>query len=77
VIVADMPRARVFSIAFQGEMTAARLDDAQRKLEAEIARRKDVVAAGPNRVLGYNSPRVPKGKAYWEIQIPIENALTR
>jgi hypothetical protein len=72
VNVADMPGMRVLSIAFQGEMSPATLDDAERKLEAEIARRKTIVAAGPLRILGYNSPMVPKGKAYWEVQVPIK-----
>jgi hypothetical protein len=40
-------------------------------LNAEIARRGDIVAAGSKRVLGYNSPTVARGKAFWEIQLPI------
>jgi hypothetical protein len=73
ILVADMPKMRVLSIAFQGKMTADALEDAERKLDAELARREGIVAAGPKRVLGYNSPMVPKGKAYWEIQVPIED----
>lgn len=72
VTVADMARIRVLSIACQGEMSPAKLDDAERKLETEIARRQAIVAAGPKRVLGYNSPMVPKGKTYWEVQVPIK-----
>lgn len=75
VTVADMARMRVLSIACQGEMSAAKLDEAERKLEAEIARRQATVAAGPKRVLGYNSPMVPKGKTYWEVQVPIKEQL--
>jgi hypothetical protein len=76
VTVADTPSMRVLSIASQGEMSPATLDDAERKLAAEIARRKTIVAAGPIRVLGYNSPMVPKGKAYWEVQVPIKERLS-
>jgi hypothetical protein len=72
VNVADMPRMRVLSIAFRGGMSTVALDNAERKLEAEIARRKTIVAAGPKRVLGYNSPMVSRGKAYWEVQVPIQ-----
>ena len=71
VTVADMPRMRVLSIAIQGAMSAEKLGEAERKLEAEMARRKNITAAGPKRVLGYNSPMVPRDKAFWEIQVPI------
>jgi hypothetical protein len=72
VTVANMPQMRVLSIAYQGGMSAARIADAERMLEAEIERRKTVVATGPKRVLGYNSPMVPRDKSYWEVQIPIK-----
>jgi SOUL heme-binding protein len=72
VLVADMPQMRVLSIAIQGEMSARQREDAERQLDAEIAKRKDVAAAGPKRVLGYNSPMVPRDKRFWEIQVPIK-----
>jgi hypothetical protein len=71
IVVADMPTLRVLSLAIQGEMTEQVLDEVEQKLTAEIARRGDIVAAGPKRVLGYNSPMVPRGKAFWEVQLPI------
>lgn len=71
IVVADMQTLRVLSLAIQGEMTEKVLEEAEQKLNAEIARRGDVVAAGPKRVLGYNSPMVPRGKAFWEVQLPI------
>ncbi len=72
VVVADMAQMRVLSIACQGEMTPRELEAATRKLDTEIAMRSDVVAVGPQRVLGYNSPMVPRDKQYWEVQVPIE-----
>jgi hypothetical protein len=71
IVVADMPKMRVLSIAVQGPRSAQVLAEAERKLDAEITKRKELVAAGPRRVLGYNSPMVPREKAFWEVQIPI------
>ena len=71
VVVADMPTMRVLSIAFQGQLSADTREQAEKKLAAEIESRKDLTVIGPYRVLGYNSPFVPKDKAFWEIQVPI------
>jgi len=71
VVVADMPTLRVLSIAFQGQLSANTREQAEKKLAAEIESRKDLTVVGPYRVLGYNSPFVPKDKAFWEIQVPI------
>jgi hypothetical protein len=71
VVVADIPTLRVLSLAFQGQMSANTREQAEKKLAAEIESRKDLTVIGPYRVLGYNSPFVPKDKAFWEIQIPV------
>ena len=69
---------RVLSIAFQGAMSEEMLaEGANDKLDAEIAKRKDLVAAGPKRVFGYNSPMVPKDKTFWEVQIPIKGGKAK
>ncbi len=73
VLVADMAKMRVLSIAVLGEMLPRQRENAEQKLDAELAKRKDVAAAGPKRVLGYNSPMVPKDKRLWEVQVPIED----
>lgn len=71
VVVGDIPKLRVLSIALQGAMSPAKLNEAEDKLQAEIEQRRDLVAAGPARVLGYNGPSVPTRKKFWEVQIPI------
>ena len=71
VMVADIPAMRVLSIAFQGQLSADAREQAEKLLAAEIAARTNLTVAGPYRALGYNSPFVPKDKAFWEIQIPI------
>jgi len=72
VQVADLPRLRVLSLARQGELSPDELKRCEERLNAELARRGDVIATGPPRILGYNSPMVPKDRSYWEVQIPIE-----
>jgi SOUL heme-binding protein len=71
VVVADMPTMRVLSIAFQGQLSADAREQVEKKLAAEIESRKNITVVGPYRLLGYNSPFVPKDKAFWEIQVPI------
>ena len=72
VLVADLAETRVLSIAVQGEMTDRALQDARKALEAEAASRANISVAGPMRVLGYNSPMVPRQKRFWEVQLPIK-----
>ena len=74
VEVADLPRLRVLSVAFQGQLNDEILRGLEAKLADELKRRPELVADGPPRVLGYNSPMIPKDKNYWEIQIPLKAA---
>ncbi|WP_435019157.1 heme-binding protein [Tundrisphaera sp. TA3] len=73
VTVADMPGLRVLSIAHQGAMSPETVKEAEAKLSEAIAARPELEAAGPIRVLGYNSPFVARAKQYWEIQKPIKD----
>ncbi len=74
VTVADMSKLRVLSIAYQGRMTDEALAEAESKLKDALKQRKDLIAAGEKRVLGYNSPMVPRNKQFWEVQIPVQAA---
>ena len=71
VKVADLPALRVLSIASQGDMQPAALQEAEKKLQAALESRADLESAGPPRLLGYNGPDVPAKKRYWELQIPV------
>lgn len=73
VKVADMPRIKVLSIAQQGPVTAEAIKAAQEKLVARLKELGNLQSTGQFRLLGYNSPMIPRSKNYWEVQLPVEN----
>ena len=73
VTVADMPKLRVLSVAFQGNLTPDEVKAAESKLDEKLKTHPEWQEAGPIRVLGYNSPFVARAKQYHEIQKPIRD----
>ena len=71
VAVVDLPRLEVLSIGMRGDRLATSMKLAQRALEERLAK-EGLVAAGPYRTLGYNSPMVPAAQRFWELQVPIQ-----
>jgi hypothetical protein len=72
VEVIDVPAMKVVSIGCRGSQTATAVAEAREKLLEYLAAKKDVyVAAGPMRVMGYNSPFVPRDRNFFEVQIPV------
>ncbi len=72
VLVSDVPAMAVVSIGCRGNRTSASVAEARGKLVDYLADHKDqYTAAGPVRVMGYNSPFVPRDKNFFEVQIPI------
>ncbi len=77
VEVSDVLAMKVVSIGCRGSQTDRAVADAERKLLACLDERKDqYVVAGPLRVMGYNSPFVPRDKNYFEVQIPVKPVET-
>ena len=74
VEVVDVPAMRVVSIGCRGGRTSAAVMEARRKLLRHLAGNKDYVVAGPMRVMGYNSPFVPRDRSFFEVQIPVRRA---
>jgi hypothetical protein len=73
VEVVDVPAATVVSIGCRGSQTTAAVTEARKKLLAYLDEHKaEHAAAGPVRVLGYNSPFVPRDRNYFEVQIPVK-----
>ncbi len=72
--VADMPQMRVLSIAYQGELTPKKTAELEGELAKALEDRPELRAAGERRILGYNSPMVPRDKVFWEVQLPVEQA---
>ncbi len=71
VEVVDVPAMETVAIGCRGWMTDARMAEMRRELEAWIDRRPEFEAAGPLRAMGYNSPRVPADRSYYEVEIPL------
>jgi len=66
VEVRDVPANKVLNYTWQGPDSKANLAKARAALEAELAQRK--LTATQFRLLGYNGPGTPRGKATWELQ---------
>jgi hypothetical protein len=72
VDVMDVPEATAVSIGMRGETTEVAIAEAESKLKSWLAGRQGKYeVAGELRVLGYNSPMIPVGKRYFEVQLPI------
>lgn len=71
VAVLDLPPLQVLSIGIRGDTSRANLEMARKALEQRLAK-EGLVAAGPYRQLGYNSPMVPSAQRFWELQVPVQ-----
>jgi hypothetical protein len=73
VEVNDVPAMTVVSIGCRGSQTSAAIAKAREKLLKFLGDKEDEYAvAGPLRVMGYNSPFVPRDKNFFEVQIPVK-----
>jgi hypothetical protein len=73
VEVTDVPAMTVVSIGCRGNRNSASVAEAREKLVKHLAEHKDeYTIAGPMRLMGYNSPFVPRDKNFFEVQIPIK-----
>jgi uncharacterized surface protein with fasciclin (FAS1) repeats len=70
VDVLDLPAVRVVSIGIRGNPTPAQIEGAKREIE-RLRAEKGMDAAGPFRLLGYNSPMVPAKNRFYELQLPV------
>lgn len=75
VEVIDVPAMMVVSIGCRGARTASAIAEARAKLLTWIDQKKgEYVSVGPMRVMGYNSPFVPRDRNFFEVQIPVKAA---
>ena len=70
VAVLDLESRKVLSIGIRGRRNASDLERARKALQQRLDE-SGAKAAGPWRVLGYNSPMVPQEQQFWELQVPI------
>lgn len=72
VTVRDEPASLVVSTGVRGSRTEANLEKAKVRVGEWLDKRADrYEPVGPPRLLGYNSPFVPRDSTYWEYQIPV------
>jgi len=63
---------QVVSIGIRGPRSEAALADAHERLRQWLAEHKEqYVENGSARVMGYNSPFVPRDRQFHELQIPV------
>ena len=75
VEVIDVPAMTVVSIGCRGARTTAAVAEAREKLLAWMDQKKgEYDSAGPMRIMGYNSPFVPRDRNFFEVQIPLKAA---
>lgn len=74
VEVVDVPPTTVLTIGARGYDRAARIDEMRQRLDDWLAEHPEWQAAGPLRLMGYNSPMVPEAKRCFEVQIPLRAA---
>ena len=72
VEVVDVPLATFASIGVFGDVTESMRAEADALLRKWVQERPSLEAAGPLRVLGYNSPFVPRRDRYSEVQVPVK-----
>jgi hypothetical protein len=78
VTVVDVAQMTVVSIGVRGPRSDAVVADAQARLTKWLAQNKErYVESGAVRLLGYNSPFVPKNKQFFELQIPIREVQAK
>ncbi len=76
VEVLDIPAMTVVSIGCRGARTEVSIAEARENLMAWFHEKKgQYVVSGPLRVMGYNSPFVPRDKSFFEVQIPVKPAV--
>ncbi len=71
VEVIDAEPVTVVSFGLTGSRSDAKIEEARDRLIAWVDKHSEYVIAGSLRVLGYNSPFVPRDRQYSEVQVPI------
>lgn len=75
VDVVDVPATTVVSIGVRGQRNEKLVERATQRLRNWLAEHEaSYRQAGPVRIMGYNSPFVPQGRQFFEVQIPVTAA---
>ncbi|MEM7624423.1 MAG: heme-binding protein [Planctomycetota bacterium] len=77
VEVLDLPARSYLSYGFFGESEPTKVARALEKINAHLADHDTLSADGPARLMGYNSPFVPRALRYHEVQLPVKHHTDR
>jgi hypothetical protein len=77
VDVVDMPATTVITVGSRGLARPSRIAELRTRIEAWLAQSSEWEAAGPMRVMEYNSPFVRGDRRYFEVQIPVQARTTQ
>ncbi|HRV79939.1 MAG TPA: heme-binding protein [Planctomycetota bacterium] len=77
VTVTDVPAGFALSLGCRGAMRTNGMGEQLAVLEQWLERHPDWTAAGPMRVMGYNSPMVPYNQRYFEVELPVRRKQIR
>lgn len=72
VNVVDKEPVEVVALGIRGSVTPQVIRDAQARLEQWVSTQREYETNGPLRIMGYNSPMVPRKNQFHEIQIPLK-----
>ena len=72
VDVVDADEHWVVSLGMRGSRSKESLIDARERLQQWIRNNQNYEASGTMRVMGYNSPAVPRANQFFEVQIPLK-----
>lgn len=73
VEVVDLPAQAYLSIGIRGSESKQKIAEAIEKIEAYLLEKNQWEVTGEPRLLGYNSPMVPRENRYWEVQLPVSS----
>jgi hypothetical protein len=77
VEVVDVPAGMALAIGARGNESPQRLAEFVAALEQRLASHRGLLErAGPVRTMGYNDPRVPASRRFFEVEIPVRLAAS-
>jgi len=72
VTVVDVDPMEAVSVGGRGVWTEQSMSQAKQLIDAWLAAHPEFEPAGELRVMGYNSPMLPRERAYYEVQLPVK-----
>lgn len=72
VNVVDVPSMLAVSVGARGDWSRSSMEDSRKLIDRWLETHPQYESAGDLRVMGYNSPSMPRAKRYHEVQMPVK-----